>query len=404
MTHQAASLEWLISVDDHILEPPNVWQDRLPARYKDAGPRLVRQDGDEFWAYEDRRIRTSGLSAVIGKSAKEFSPEPISYENMAPGCYDSAARLADMDQAGIIASLCFPSFPRFCGQIFWEAKDKDLALLCVKAYNDWLIEEWCGAAPDRFIPLMLIPLWDPTLAVAELERNAARGVHAFAFSENPEPIGLPTIHDPSGYWNPVMTAADELGMVVCMHVGSSSTMAKVSSNSPSLANLAFGSSRTAGAMLDWLFSGLFQRLPNLKIALSEGEIGWIPYFIERAQQVYDKQRYWVARGVEFKYGSTGTVNAQHENSLLLENLDLHQLYLDHVYGCFIDDVHGLNSLDVIGENNVMIETDYPHSDSTWPNSIKLARDRLAHLAPEVQYKIVRGNAERLFQFRAATAP
>jgi predicted TIM-barrel fold metal-dependent hydrolase len=397
-------LDWLISVDDHILEPPNVWQDRLPARYKAAGPRLVRRDGDEFWAYEDRQVRTSGLSAVIGKSAEEFSPEPISYESMAPGCYDSAARLADMNRAGIIASLCFPSFPRFCGQIFWEAKDKDLALLCVKAYNDWLIEEWCGAAPDRYIPLMLIPLWDPRLAVAEMERNAARGVHAVAFSENPEPLGLPTIHDPTGYWNPVMAAANEFGMVVCMHVGSSSKMAKISSDSPSMANLAFGSSRTAGAMLAWLFSGLFQWLPNLKIALSEGEIGWIPYFLERAQQVYDKQRYWVARGVDFKYGSTGTVNTDNADTSLLESLDLRQLYLDHVYGCFIDDVHGLNSLDVIGENNVMIETDYPHSDSTWPNSIKLARDRLAHLPADVQHKLVRGNAERLFQFQAATAP
>src|ERR1700750_734586 len=156
-------------------------------------------------------------------------------------------------------------------------------------------------------------------------------------------------------------------------------MAKVSSNSPSLSNLAFGASRTAGAMLDWLFSGLFQRLPHLKLRLSEGEIGWIPYFIERAQQVYDKQRYWVARGVGFTYGSTGTAGAGRENDLLLQELDLHQLYLDHLDGCFIDDVHGLESLHVIGEDNVMIETDYPHSDSTWPDSIKLARERLAHL-------------------------
>ena len=143
-------------------------------------------------------------------------------------------------------------------------------------------------------------------------------------------------------------------------------------------------------MLSWLFSGYFQRMGNLKIALSEGEIGWIPFFLERAEQVYDKQRHWVKRGVQFES------HAQSEGDL--EDLDLRQLYLDHVYGCFIDDIHGLKNLDEIGEDNVMIETDYPHSDSTWPNSLKLAQERVSHLDPAVQHKILRGNAETLFRF------
>lgn len=392
------SLDWLISVDDHVLEPPGVWQDRVPAKDRDRAPRLVHEGDQEWWLYEDKRLPTVGLSAVAGKRTTEFSPEPVTYADMRPGCYDSTERLKDMDEAGIVASLCFPSFPRFCGQIFWEADDKDLALTCVEAYNDWMIEEWCGAAPDRFIPLTLIPLWDPALAVAELERTAAAGSRAFAFSENPEPLGLPTIHDPSGYWDPVMAAANDLGMVVCMHVGSSSTMPKISSDSPFMANLAWGANRTSGAMLSWLFSGFFQRYPNLKIALSEGEIGWIPFFLERAEQVYDKQRHWVRRGVAF------LDHALDGHADDLEELDLRELYRDHVFGCFIDDVHGLANLDVIGEDNVMIETDYPHSDSTWPHSIKLAKERLAHLDPMVQHKILRGNAERLFQFSAATPP
>ncbi|MET0143441.1 MAG: amidohydrolase family protein [Ilumatobacteraceae bacterium] len=395
MAESGISLDWLVSVDDHVLEPPNVWQDRIPARYKDMAPKLVQDGAEEYWTYEGKKVPTTGLSAVAGKSKDEFSPEPVTYANMRPGCYDSKARLADMDRAGIIASLCFPSFPRFCGQIFWEAQDKDLALLCVKAYNDWMIEEWCGAATDRFIPLTLIPFWDTDLCVAELERCAAMGSHAFAFSENPEPLGLPTVHDKNGYWDPVMAAANDLEMVVCMHVGSSSTMPKISSDSPFMANLAWGANRTSGAMLTWLFSPYFQRHDNLKIALSEGEIGWIPFFLERAEQVYDKQRHWVEKGVMFgdHAGNSGAS---------LEKLDLRQLYRDHVFGCFIDDVAGLSNLDVIGEDNVMIETDYPHSDSTWPDSIKLAQERLAHLDPAVQYKILRGNAERLFHFQAAS--
>jgi predicted TIM-barrel fold metal-dependent hydrolase len=354
---------------------------------------MLTTDDGEFWVYEDKRLPTSGLSAVAGKRREEFSPEPVTYAEMRPGCYDAAARVEDMDRAGIISSLCFPSFARFCGQIFYEAKDRQLGLLCLQAYNDWMLEEWCASAPGRLIPLTLIPLWDPGLAVGELARCAAKGSHAFAFSENPEPLGLPTIHDPSGYWDPVMAAANEMGMVVCMHVGSSSTLPAICSNSPFMANLAWGASRTAGAMLSWLFSGLFQRYDNLKIALSEGEIGWIPYFLERAQQVYDHTRYWVGRGIRFADHAGSTLPAD-------EELNVHELYLDHVFGCFIEDASGLNNLDVIGENNVMIEVDYPHESTTWPDSITLANERMAHLPEAIQHKILRGNAERLFQFTA----
>jgi predicted TIM-barrel fold metal-dependent hydrolase len=185
-------------------------------------------------------------------------------------------------------------------------------------------------------------------------------------------------------------------MVVCMHVGSSSTIPLISPDSPFMANLAWGANRTAGAMLSWLFSGYFTRMPGLKIALSEGEIGWIPYFLERAEQVLDKQRYWVKRGVGFE-GHSGT-------DVDLDNLDIRALYHDHVFGCFIDDIHGLANLDTIGVDNVMCETDYPHSDSTWPDSIKLMQERLANLPEDVQYKVLRGNAERLFRFKAAEPP
>ena len=119
---------------------------------------------------------------------------------MRPGCYDSKARLADMDQAGILASLCFPTLPRFCGQLSMEASDRDFGFICLQAYNDWVIEEWCGAAPGRYIPLMLIPMWDPALAVREMERCAARGVTSFAFSENPTKLGLPSIGSACVHW------------------------------------------------------------------------------------------------------------------------------------------------------------------------------------------------------------
>ncbi len=390
------SLDWLISVDDHVLEPPNVWVDRVPAKDRDRAPHMVIEADMEFWVYDGKRFPSSGLSAVAGKSKEEFSPEAVTYAEMRPGCYDAKARIDDMNRAGILASLCFPTLTRFCGQLFMEVSDREFGFVCLQAYNDWMLEEWCGAAPGRYIPLVLIPMWDPALASKEMERCAAKGATAFAFSENPAPLGLPTIHDKGGYWDPVMSTASETQMVACMHVGSSSTMPQISPDSPFMANLAWGAVRTSGAMLAWLFSGMFTRFPGLKIALSEGEIGWMPYFLERAEQVLDKQRFWVQRGVQFQGHATTEVD--------LNTLDIRGLFRDHVFGCFIDDAHGIASIDEIGVDNIMCETDYPHSDSTWPNCISVVKKQIGHLSPEVQYKILRGNAEKLYRFTPAEIP
>jgi predicted TIM-barrel fold metal-dependent hydrolase len=390
------NLDWLISVDDHILEPANVWVDRVPAKDRDRAPHMIVEDGMDYWVYDGRKFPSSGLSAVAGKSKEEFSPEPLPYSEMRPGCYDPVARLADMDQAGILASLCFPTITRFCGQLFMEASDREFGLVCLKAYNDWMIEEWCGAAPGRYIPLFLIPLWDPQLAVAEMQRCADKGATTFAFSENPHPLGLPTIHDADGYWDPVMAAANDLELVASMHVGSSSQIPQIAPDAPFMANLTWGAVRTSGAMLSWIFSGMFQRFPKLKIALSEGEIGWMPYFLERAEQVVDKQRYWVSRGQRFMdHGG---------NSVDLDTLDIRQTFRDHVFGCFIEDHHGIASLDEIGEDNIMCETDYPHSDSTWPHCLDTVKGIIGHLPAETQYKLLRGNAERLYRFTPAEPP
>ncbi|CUU59275.1 Predicted metal-dependent hydrolase, TIM-barrel fold [Parafrankia irregularis] len=402
------NLDWLISVDDHVLEPPNLWLDRIAAKDRDRAPHLEHDGKLEYWVYDGKRLPTTGLSAVAGKAKEEFSPEPVTYAEMRPGCYDARSRLADMDRAGVLASMCFPSVTRFCGQLFYEAQDHDFALTCLRAYNDWMLDDWCATDRGRLIPLVLIPLWDPALAAKELARCAAKGATAFAFSENPVPLGLPSIHDRDGYWDPVMAAASELGMVVCMHVGSSSTIPKITPDAPFMANLTWGATRTSGAMLSWLFSGMFNRYPGLKIALSEGEIGWMPYFLERAEQVFDKQRHWVKRGVQFhpfRPREEGGNTSRHDFAEVdVDTIDLRALFREHIYGCFIEDRHGIASIDEIGEDNIMCETDYPHSDSTWPDCIAVVKDQINHLTPEVQYKILRGNAERLFRFTPAEPP
>jgi predicted TIM-barrel fold metal-dependent hydrolase len=393
------SLTWFVSVDDHLIEPARLWQERLPERWRDTGPRIVREGDSEFWAYEDRQIVTTGLNAVAGKRREEFSPEPITYEDMRPGCYEPAARVADMNQGFVLSSLLFPSFPRYCGQVFHEAKDKELAHLCVRAWNDFILEEFDAAYPGRFIPMMIIPLWDPAAAAKEIERTAARGAKSVAFSENPTKLGLPSIH--TDYWHPVFRAAEEAGLVLSMHVGSSSNMIRTSDDMPTLAAMTYGAPvNQAGTLLDWLFSTNFKTFPGLKIALSEGSIGWIPYFLERAEQVVDKQRFWASR-FDINLHPSHERGEEKIAATFSLDTDIRQLFRDHIYGTFIEDHAGIRLLDIIGEDNVMLECDYPHSDSTWPDSINLARKWLSHLPDEVQHKIAIGNAARVYNFTPA---
>ncbi|HVV29469.1 MAG TPA: amidohydrolase family protein, partial [Mycobacteriales bacterium] len=196
----------IISVDDHVVEPPHVWRDWLPAKYRDRGPRVERRgigqlayrgggvydqqfdpDGPpaDCWIYEDLVYINKRHVAAVGFSRDEMELKPITYDEMRPGCYEVKARVADMEANWVDGSLSFPTFPRFCGQTFLEAKDRELAMACVVAYNDWMVEEWCGESGGMLIPLIIIPLWDPQAAADEVRRNAARGVRALAFSEIP---------------------------------------------------------------------------------------------------------------------------------------------------------------------------------------------------------------------------
>lgn len=389
----------IISVDDHITEPATVWSDRLPSKYADVGPQVHRlpvkqmtfvggtftaipgEKGEEgpladWWFYEDLRRPLTRLDTAVGFSRDEVILAGITYDEMRQGSYKLKERLEDMDTAGIEASLCFPTFPRFCGQTFYEAKDKELAMLCVRAYNDWMVEEWCGESGGRMLPLCIVPLWDPVAAAAEVRRNAARGVHAVCFSEIPTNLGLPSIHDKDGYWKPFFAACNETATTINMHIGSGSKMPSTSPDAPAAVGSTLTFANCCFSMVDWLMSGVFTEFPNLKIAYSEGQIGWIPYILERANNVWEENRGW--GGIADKVLVPPS-----------------QLFKEHVYGCYFDDPHGLRSLEEIGVDNVTFECDYPHSDSTWPHTAKIAAEQTRELSDEVVYKLMRGNAIKM---------
>jgi predicted TIM-barrel fold metal-dependent hydrolase len=300
----------------------------------------------------------------------------MTYDEMRPGCYEPKARVDDMELNWVEASLSFPSFPRFCGQTFLEAKDRELAEACVYAYNDWMVDEWCGDSGGRLIPLPIIPLWDAELAAAEVRRNAARGAHAVCFSEIPAVLGLPSIH--TGDWDPFFAACAETRTVVCMHIGSSSKMPATSADAPVAvaATLSFGNAMSS--LTDFLFSGVLVRFPELKLAYSEGQIGWIPYILERADDVWLEHRAW---------GGVRDIVPEPPSTY----------YYRQVFGCFFRDRHGIESLQTVGVDNTTFETDYPHTDSTWPHTKKVAQELMAGLPDDVVYKLVRGNAIRMLE-------
>ena len=397
-------LNWMISVDDHVVEPPALWQERVPTKYRDQAPQVVRVDGTDYWAFEDVRTPIPGTLVTAGQDRDRVTPLPVNYADMDPAVYDLKARLAAMDADGVLASLCFPFFPRFAGQTFSEAKDRPFAYECLKIYNDWMIDEWCGEAPGRMIPLVIIPLYDPMLAAKEIERCAAKGARAVSFSENPSKLGYPSIHDIDGYWRPVLQAANDTEMPLCIHFGSSSSMPTTSPDAPLLVWAALAPVNLMFALTDWLFSGLLQDYPNLKICLSEGGIGWIPYMLERCDWEARDMR-WASKG-DFKYDMAAQGSIPELRPEFARKFDVppSEIFRQHIYGCFIDDSFGSRHIEEVGVDNVMIETDFPHGDTSFPNSIANAHERLAGKSDEVKLKVMQDNAKRVFRFEPAPLP
>ncbi len=380
--------ERIISVDDHVIEPPSVWVDRVPRADRERVPHVVEEEGASIWVYEDVRIPIPGLFVQAGRPEADIKPELMTYERMRPAYYDAKERSKDMDIDGVLASACFPTIPRYCGQTFLEAKDRALALVCVRAYNDWMIEEWAGGAPGRFIPLVIVPMWDPALAAEEVRRCAGLGAKAVSFSENPAKLDLPSIHDPSNHWGPFLAALDETRLPMCIHFGSSSMVPNTADDAPIYVSATLSPLNLTYATADWLFSHRLEHYPNLKICLSEGGIGWIPYILERAEYVVEHMP-WAAKFDAYDYSQT-------EQQGLGPELTPTELFRRHIYGCFIDDRFGVANLDTIGVDNVMLETDYPHGDGTYPNSLANAQRLLGRLDEDTRYKIMQGNARRVF--------
>jgi predicted TIM-barrel fold metal-dependent hydrolase len=366
-----------ISVDDHLMEPPHTFEGRLPARFAAQAPRVVEtEEGYQVWLFEDTPYFQVGFMCVAGRAHEDQRVEPARFDEMRPGCFDPAHRIKDMDINGVWASLNYPSgVTGFGGTLFSEAKDPELGIACVRAWNDWVYEEWHRPYPERIIPLGITFLADPEKGAAEIRRNAQRGFKAVTLPEQPHKQNLPSVFDP--FWEPIVRACAETGTVLSLHVGSSG----FGSLPPGAPMLELGATKFGPMAIEtcaeWLWSGWPARYPELKIAIAESGIGWVAMLCDRLDNIMARSGY--GAGWPDKHNSP--------SDLLRRNF----------WFCMIDDPSTISTLDKIGVDHVVAESDYPHGDGTWPHTQRVMERMLSGLPVEWIRKITHENAAQLYR-------
>ncbi len=367
----------LISVDDHLMEPPDTFDGRLPAKFADRAPRVVEtEEGHEVWMIEDTPYFQVGFMCVAGRPREDHRVEPARYSEMRRGCWDIHDRIKDMDINGVWASVNFPSgVTGFGGTLFSELADKELGAACVRAWNDWLFEEWYGSYPDRIVPLGITYLTDPAIGAEEIRRNAKRGFTAVTMPEQPHKQGLPPIFDP--YWEPIIQACAETETVMNLHVGSSG----FPSMPPGAPMLELGATLFQAiafeSCAEWLWSAWPARYPELKIAMSEGGIAWVGGLIDRLDNIMARSGYGA--------GWPG------------EEVSPSECLRRNFWFCMIDDPSTISTKDAIGVENILFESDYPHGDGTWPDTQEVMERLLRDLPDEEIRMIAHENAAKLYR-------
>jgi len=367
----------LLSVDDHLLEPPHAFEGRLPGRLQERAPKVIEtEEGHEVWSFEDTSYFQVGFLCVAGRPREDHRVEPARFSEVRPGCWNIDARIKDMDIGGIWSSVNFPSgVTGFGGTLFSEAKDPELGLACVRAWNDWLFEEWYSPHPDRIVPLGITYLADAEKGAEEIRRNAKRGFKAVTLPEQPHRQGLPVVFDP--FWEPIIQACAETETVLNMHVASSG-FPPLPPGAPTLElGATLFQAMALNSCAEWLWSGWPAKYPELKIAMSEGGIAWVAGLIDRLDNIMSRSGY--GKGWPDKKNSPSEV--------LRRNF----------WFCMIDDPSTLSTRHAIGVENILCESDYPHGDGTWPDTQQVLHKMIGDLPAEEIRMITHENASALYR-------
>ncbi len=365
----------LISVDDHLVEPPHLFEGRLPKKFADRTPRVIETaEGNQAWLLDALMLPEIAVNAVAGRPIEEQYVEPLRFDVVREGTHDIKARIADMDIDGVYASLNFPSALGFAGVRLTLLDDPEFVLALVRAYNDWHLEEWAGYRPERIIPCQIPYLIDAQIAADEVRANAERGFHTLTFPDLTHLVGLPSLSSES--WNPLWAACEETETIVSIHACSGGMSNKIDPNDSHLVVAPlFGVAQSIHAAVEWIYAGIPERYPDLRICLSEGGIGWVVGLLDRLDHEY-------RRKVPGKW----------------ELLSPKDLLLRNFVFCMLDDPTTLHLLrHVIGVDKILLETDYPHADSSWPNSQRRWREHFDGLPADEVERMAWRNASELFQ-------
>jgi predicted TIM-barrel fold metal-dependent hydrolase len=375
--HDVASIDYpIIDADAHVYEPPEVWQQRVPARLRARAPRVTRTDEGDVWSFDDgARVRPVGLMAAAGASYLDFRPAGLTYDTIRRGHFDVGARLVDMDADGIHTQLLYPSVCEEGARMFGD--DRALQLACVRAYNEWLLE-FCAGGGGRLFGHAVIPATGVTDAVAELEWALRAGYRGVLISTFPSGSVEPTAED-DAFW----ACAQDAGVPVALHIGSFHADGPVQRRRfEPLAVLPRAATSKSGAntvplVARLIFSGLFERFPDLRALLVEANIGWIPAMLEQTDDMFLRYRWFTDSAARLP---TMPSRVFHRN----------------FWATFMIDTVGIELRHRLNVDHLMWSTDYPHTGTDWPNS-RVTIARLFRGVPRAEVrKMLHGNCKALY--------
>jgi predicted TIM-barrel fold metal-dependent hydrolase len=383
----------VIDADSHISEPPDLWTSRVPRRYVDDVPTLVRtDDGLDAWTMGGRSLGSVGRNAVAGWPG--FPPElPKTMAETLPASYDAGARLAYMDEAGIWAQVLYPNVAGFGAQNFLRAADEALKLLCVQAYNDFLVD-WCAADPTRLLGVMALPFWDVAAAVKEVERGAAAGLRGVLFTGEPQRFGLPPLGHP--HWDPLYAACQAAGLPMHFHIGGGEVDVGADITPERIGAHGYPGTEAYVAVqlfmkngiqcADLITCGLLPRFPELRFVSVESGTGWLPFMLEAADWSY------LGATQPGRIGGASQPGHVATEGLLPSELFARQVYVtywfEHAAPTFLTEALPID--------NVLFETDFPHTACLYGNIQETIDHGLAHATDEVRRKFLWENAARLY--------
>lgn len=374
----------IISADSHLEISPDRWSPRVPQKYRDRAPRLVKlPNGGDAIQIEGRPLSVVGL-AVTGKPYEEYEPTGVTYEG-GHGSGSPEQRLREQDEDGVDAEVIFPP-PGAAG--FWRAIRDDAAYRAVvHAYNEFLAEEYCAVNRDRLIAMPVIPSTNLDDAVAELEYCARAGLRGVMLGTLPSGKSYPTPED-DRFW----AAAIDLNVPLTVHVrligdgpvfryARQPGQLEVFAQDPVL-NLTRFAGESGQNAVQLILAGVFDRFPRLRIYFGETMIGWLPYFVSQLEDNYARTRYWAQR----YFGLDPPGRAA-----------LTDYIREHCYWGFLRDPFGVEMRHRIGVDRVMWGSDFPHSAGDWPHSRRVIDEILAGVPDEERHRMLAQNAIEFFQ-------